>query len=96
MVRFRSRDGTWRTSSGEAWGGPRVNRARSLIKDTMHFKRRYLKKPMLESAAASLSRLAFGDAPGYDLVGVGRRHIEVDGGALQSEHLDSITSVIYK
>ena len=51
---------------------------------------------MLESAATSLSRLAFGDAPGYDLVGVGRRLIEVDSGAVQSEHLDSITSVIYK
>jgi len=96
MVRFRSRDGTWRTSSGEAWGRPRGNRAKSLIKDTMHFKRRYLRKPMLESAATGLSRLAFGDALGYDLVGVGRRLIEADSGALQSEGVDSITSATYK
>jgi len=92
MVRFRSRDGTWRTSSGEAWSRPRLNRVKSLRKDTMHFKRRYLRKPMPESAATSLSRLAFGDAPGYDLVGVGRRLIEADSRVLQSEHLDSITS----
>ena len=86
MVRFRSRDGTWRTSSGEAWGRPRKNRAKSLIKDTMHFKRRYLRKPILESAATSASRLAFGDALGYDLVGVGRR-IEADGGALHKRYI---------
>ena len=59
----------------------------------MHFKRRYLRKPMLESAATSLSRLAFGDALSYDLVGVGRRLIKADSGALQSAHLDLMSYI---
>ena len=48
---------------------------------------------MLESAATSLSRPAFGDALSYDLVGVGRRLIEADSGALQSAHLDLMSYI---